>query len=280
MGDFTTMNDHNLDDLIIDNIDPKTSKTKSFLTIIALAIVVLIVAIILTKIVLKDPNEKLVLDESDTEMISPELTLQPAAPKTDTSLKEGKSSQDLALHTPAKETTPKPAPAQPTVIEPTASSLSSQDKTNSTEQAKAEEKARIEKEKAEQARLALEKEKIAAQKALEERLRKEQLAKEASLREQRAAAEKERQERLKREAAAKQAVQTSYYIQVGSFTQTPSSRFLSIIKKSGFDYTITPPNASGSKKLLIGPYSTRAQADTALVRVRDRINKSAFVVKK
>jgi len=276
MGDFTTMNDHNLDDLIIDNIDPKTSKTKSFLTIIALAIVVLIVAIILTKIVLKDPNEKLVLDESDTEMISPDLILQPSTSKTDTSAKESKSSQDLALHTPAKET----VPTQHTVIEPTVSSLSSQKKANSAEQKKAEEKARIEKEKAEQARLALEKEKIAAQKALEEKLRKEAMEKEAALKEERIAAEKERQERLKREAAAKQAVQTSYYIQVGSFTQTPSSRFLSIIKKSGFDYTITPPNASGSKKLLIGPYSTRAQADTALVRVRDRINKSAFVVKK
>ncbi len=269
MGDFTTMNDHNLDDLIIDNIDPKTSKTKSFLTIIALAIVVLIVAIILTKIVLKDPNEKLVLDESDTEMISPELTLQPSTSKTDTPAKESKSSQDLALHTPAKET----IPTQPTVIEPTVTSLSSQEKANSAEQKKAEEKA-------EQTRLALEKEKIAAQKALEEKLRKEAMEKETALKEERIAAEKERQERLKREAAAKQAVQTSYYIQVGSFTQTPSSRFLSIIKKSGFDYTITPPNASGSKKLLIGPYSTRAQADTALVRVRDRINKSAFVVKK
>ncbi len=265
MGDFTTMNDHNLDDLIIDNIDPKTSKTKSFLTIIALAIVVLIVAIILTKIVLKDPNEKLVLDESDTEMISPELTLQPSTPKTDTSVQGSKSSQDLALHTPVQKTAPESVPTQPAVTNPTAST---QEKTDADEQKKAEEEAK-------QARLALEREKIAAQKALEEKLRKE-----AALKEERIAAEKERQERLKREAAAKQAVQTSYYIQVGSFTQTPSSRFLSIIKKSGFDYTITLPNASGSKKLLIGPYSTRAQADTALVRVRDRINKSAFVVKK
>jgi len=67
---------------------------------------------------------------------------------------------------------------------------------------------------------------------------------------------------------------------VGSFTQTPSSHFLSIIKNSGFNYHITPATSAGTKKLLIGPYETRADVDTALVRVRDRINKRAFVVKK
>ena len=270
MGDFTTMNDHNLDDLIIDNIDPKTGKTKSFLTIIALAIVVLIVAIILTKIVLKDPNEKLVLDENDTEMISPELTLQPSAPNTDTSAKESKNPQDLALHTPAQKTAPKADSTHPATTKPTPPA---QEKTDADEQKKA-------KEKADQARLALEKEKIAAQKALEEKLHKDNLKKEVAANKKETALDKEHRKHPKKVSDTKQAAQTSFYIQVGSFTQTPNSRFLSIIKKSGFDYTITPPNASGSKKLLIGPYSTRAQVDTALVRVRDRINKSAFVVKK
>ena len=73
------MNDHNLDDLIIDSPDQKGGKAKGLLTIIALFIVVLIVAIILTKIILKDPNDHQALfDENETEMISPELTLQEA----------------------------------------------------------------------------------------------------------------------------------------------------------------------------------------------------------
>ncbi len=71
------MHDHNLDDLIIDNIEPKNSKTKSFLTIIALFIVVLIVGIILTKILLKTPNVNgLDFEENTTELIAPELQLK------------------------------------------------------------------------------------------------------------------------------------------------------------------------------------------------------------
>ena len=71
------MHDHNLDDLIIDNIEPKNSKTKSFLTIIALLIVVLIVAIILTKNILKTPDENfLAFKEDTTELIAPELQLK------------------------------------------------------------------------------------------------------------------------------------------------------------------------------------------------------------
>ncbi|MEN8726942.1 MAG: hypothetical protein ABF276_03155, partial [Sulfurovum sp.] len=85
------MHDHNLDDLIIDNIEPKNSKTKSFLTIIALLIVVLIVAIILTKILLKTPNGNgLAFEENVTEMIAPELQLketpQPQKAKEEPSL--------------------------------------------------------------------------------------------------------------------------------------------------------------------------------------------------
>ena len=73
------MNDHNLDDLIIENIKPKNGKAKSILTIIALLIVVLIVGIILTKIILKDPNtDQIALEKENSEMISPELTLQNA----------------------------------------------------------------------------------------------------------------------------------------------------------------------------------------------------------
>jgi len=72
----------------------------------------------------------------------------------------------------------------------------------------------------------------------------------------------------------------TYYIQVGSFVKTPSSRFLGIIKNSGFNYKITSRASNGTKKLLIGPYKNRASANAALARVKDRINKSAFVVKK
>ena len=79
------MYDHNLDDLIIDNIEPKNNKTKSFLTIIALLIVVMIVAIILTKILLKTPNNNdLAFEEDVSEMIAPELKLKERAKTPET----------------------------------------------------------------------------------------------------------------------------------------------------------------------------------------------------
>jgi cell division protein FtsN len=66
----------------------------------------------------------------------------------------------------------------------------------------------------------------------------------------------------------------SYYIQVGSFANKPSSRFLSVITNSGFNYKL---HSSG--KLLIGAYSSRSNANRDLPRVKDLINKSAFVIK-
>lgn len=256
------MNDHNLDDLIIDNIDPKNSKTKSFLTIIALAIVVLIVAIILTKIILKDPNEKVVLQEDATELISPELTLQnttPKAPEKVESIKE-----TLALEKKEQKKVAAPvAKTKPAVKMPKKET----EVVKITKEFSQEQAVDLKKEKA--AKLAAEK------KVQEEKALKENLAREKELEAKRLAEAK-----AKEEAAKKVAVSNGYFIQVGSFTQTPSSHFLSVIKNSGFNYQITAPSSAGTKKLLIGPYATRTEVDTALVRVRDRINKSAFVVKK
>lgn len=279
---FSLMNDHNLDDLIIDNIEPKNSKTKSFLTIIALLIVVLIVAIILTKIILKDPNaQKLAFEENNTEMISPELTLQSAAEPKPTkeepklsNIIENVPKAPVQIEEVAKETieTTKEvvqALKQPEVKTKAENSEKEEEK---IQQEYAEiRKARLEKEKAEVKKIEPKKEEI-----------KEEIPKVVkTLPTKMIEKAKERPTgRPVNIPAPKPATTQAYYIQVGSFTQTPSSRFLGIIKKSGFNYKITPATSSGTKKLLIGPYEDRKSVDTALVRVRDRINKSAFVVKK
>jgi len=253
------MNDHNLDDLIIDNIDPKNSKTKSFLTIIALAIVVLIVAIILTKIILKDPQQQAVLEEDDTELISPELTLQhtpktvtaPKAPeKTETIKKEiALGKKETSTHTPTVSTTTK-------------------------------ERVKITEEFSQTAKKDAKKE-IEAKRLAEEKRLKAKEAKRLQVQKAQAKADKKALVQ-KQEIEAKKPTSNlkGYFIQVGSFTQTPSTRFLAVIKNSGFNYHITAASKTGTKKLLIGPYDSRSDADTALVRVRDRINKSAFVIKK
>ena len=254
------MNDHNLDDLIIDNIAPKNGKTKSILTIIALLIVVLIIAIILTKILLKDPNsEQMAIENDATEMISPELTLQNATQKKEPK-KELKEETKLST---IIETEPK-APTETIKKEEIKKEVVV--KTEVTPEEKTvtpiKETVKITKEFSQEAT----KETSAQEKPLPatiiDNAKKQPTGKPVNI-------------------PSEKAVSLSgYYIQVGSFTQTPSSHFLSIIKNSGFTYTITPAIADGTKKLLIGPYQERKTADTALVRVKDRINKSAFIIKK
>ncbi len=268
------MNDHNLDDLIIDNMEPKNGKTKSILTIIALLIVVLIVAIILTKIILKDPNaEQLAFEESHTEMISPELTLQNAtqekAPKEETKLSTIIESEPKApVKTPEvkqeeivkKEEVIKKTEPIKEVVEIT------KEFTQTPTAPKVEPVVKQSVEEIQEKIVKVKEPKKEVAKSLPARILEKA---------------KERPTGKPVNVPTPKATTTqAYYIQVGSFTQTPSTRFLSIIKNSGFNYKITSPTSSGTKKLLIGPYKDRKSADTALVRVKDRINKSAFVVKK
>lgn len=257
------MQDHDLDDLIIDNINPKNSKTKSFLTIIALAIVVLIIAIILTKIILKDPNNNVILEENSIELLSPDLTLQnvteeivkkPLIPIIPTIEKVEKADKVERTKPATINAVTEPilvdTPKEPTTVEKIETVKITND-FNIDEETK---------------RKAAEAKKLAQEEAEKEKV---------------LAAQKEAEAK---EAEAKKAVNQDivnpYFIQVGSFSQTPSQRFLAVIKSSGFQYQITDLSTSGTKKLLIGPYRTKTEADNALVRVKDRINKSAYIIRK
>lgn len=219
------MHDHNLDDLIVDNINPKNTKTKSFLTIIALAIIVLIIAIILTKLVLKQPLNDIVVTHNDTTLISPELTL---------------TQNDDPVKTP---TIAKPSKAQKNTVQ---TDISDKDSIAITEKPKitSEKKPPI---------------KISS-------LFKEETPTEVS--------------KPTPDVSSTASQKRLFYIQVGSFTKTPSERFLSIIRKSGFDYMVTPASANGTKKLLIGPYKTKDAMHDILVQVKERINKSAFIIQR
>jgi|GEM_PF-515960 len=338
------MHDHNLDDLIIDNIEPKSSKFKSFLTIIALLIVILIIAIVLTRILLKTPdNTDLVFEQETAELIAPELKLQetpkPAQSKSagsepslsniiESKLKPStvEEKKPEIVKEPVKEAEvivkkeePKPvvkAPVEPKVEETKEEPVLS----NITEQAvkapvakevsSAEQKAKEAAEKAErEAQEAKRKAELAAKE------KAEQEASEKAEREAKEKAEREAQEAMQREkaAAAKKAQEAAaqkpepvakpvervveqkpvtpqqkpkstsgkkFYVQVGSFKNQPSSRFVSVIKNNGFNYRILRSSTDGTNKLLIGPYEDRASVNRALTQVKDRINKRAFVVKR
>jgi DedD protein len=272
------MNDHNLDDLIIDNIEPKNGKAKSILTIIALLIVVLIVGIILTKIILKDPNaNQIALEKENTEMISPELTLQNV---TKEEIAKPEVEKETLSNIIEKEEPKAPVPTpkveeikKETVVEKTESikeSISEPIKetvkiTNEFVQEPIPNNAKPTNVKIDPI-IETKKEEIKQSKPLPEKIIEKAKEKPSG--------------RPVNIPATKTVTESAYFIQVGSFRKTPSSRFLSIIENSGFNYNITPPSANGIKKLLIGPYENRKTVDTALVRVRDRINKQAFVITK
>ena len=265
------MNDHNLDDLIIDTIEPKNNKAKSFLTIIALIIVALIVGILFIKTMENSPkNTNIGLEENMSDLISPELTLQ-STPKVKAPKEESKLSSMIEEKLTAsakteeikketvvveeKVTVPKKAAAAVSVPKTPKAPA----KAETVPTPKVAEKAPAK---------PAETEKVIVPKSTYQE--KSEPKKEVARAEPAPAAAS----RPSHEAAA------HYYIQVGSFSQTPSTRFLNTIKKHGFSYKVTAPTANGTKKLLIGPYKSRTDADNALVRVKDRINKGAFIVKK
>ena len=272
------MNDHNLDDLIIPNLEPKTSKAKSILTIIALLIVVLIVAIILTSVVLDDKKaDQGLLEENDTEMVSPELTLanvgktkkSDAEPKLNEIIEEELNKPVKAKETPvtldskpesvAKTEEPKPTVPEPEVV-PTPEPV-----VESTPEP--EPKSVVIEHSEEQAPEPIEIPKAETKKVVTPKVVAPVIA-----------APVVTKKPVKKSPPP--VASSTYYIQVGAYKASPSTQIIRSIKNSGFHYTLTAANAKGTKKLLIGPYPNRNAANIALVRVKDRINKSAFVTKK
>lgn len=285
------MHDHNLDDLIIDNIEPKNSKAKSFLTIVALMIVVLIVAIILTKILLKTPNNSdLTFEQDETEMIAPELKLKEAtkAPETE---KESTISRIMESEpkAPASETK-EPVKEEATVLK--------EEKSDSVLSNIAEAEMNA---PAAEPLVAIEKEKDAADiaywKSVQEKRKAEKAVEEGNIEE---AAEETTKvtESIKPKKIpvqntpkpiTKPVVQKSkpktisygnYFVQVGAYKNSPGARFMSVIRNNNYEYTISEPDAKGIKRILIGPYKDSASASRALREIKDRVNKRAFIVKR
>lgn len=60
------------------------------------------------------------------------------------------------------------------------------------------------------------------------------------------------------------------YIQIGAFSKTPTDKYLSDITAKGYNYKLHNMNVQGKElvKVLVGPYTSRAQAENALGSVR------------
>ena len=250
------MNDHNLDDLIIDDIKPERNKGKGILTIVALLITLLIVAIVMTRVFLGESDQNTTtLEQKQEDMISPELRLDASSLDPEADRKELEQLSSMMEETLIE----KPADTQKDLSSSQADPIKSETVqideasepltiTSALKEPTAVEPA--EAEKAPAPEVTPQAAPIAAPKVVK------------------AATEKP----VHKPAPSKpKASSSSYYIQVGSFSKQPSKRFLSVITKNGFHYKLS------KGKLLIGPYSSDAAARRDLPRVKDKINKGAFV---
>ena len=245
--------DHNLDDLIIDDIKPDRSKGKGVLTIIALLIILLIAAIIMTRFFLGESDQNTTMvEQGQDELISPELKLDTSEHNPDADKKELEQLSSM-MEEALVDKKSGPEKSQPQTARP-------QEK-----QAKPEEKqvkAEVPQIKPETVQVDEEAERVKPV----PKVNIETVDKPAPK-----TAEAPARKPVSKPQHGKSRQSSSYYIQVGSFSKKPSSRFLSVISRSGFRYELR------NGKLLIGPYRSDAAARGDLPRVKSKINKGAFI---
>ncbi|WP_297810396.1 SPOR domain-containing protein [uncultured Helicobacter sp.] len=67
-----------------------------------------------------------------------------------------------------------------------------------------------------------------------------------------------------------------FYVQVGSFSKfSPNKQLLGLINDNKFSYRMQ--KSGDNNRLLIGPYSTKQEAQSQLSEIRTKINKDAFI---
>lgn len=253
------MQDHNLDDLIIEE-KPEKGKGKGILAIIVLLIAILSIALIMTRIFLdsNDSNNTVTTEEKQEALISPELQLDSSNHDRESDKKELDQlssilEDELTNKVPTDEKEQSDEKIKPDTMQ--------------IDEAKEESKPTIDI----QVSSPVETQAVAP-------VRQEPIAKPKPVVQKEHVVRKE--PRIKKEPvftprpSQHSASSTgNYYIQVGAFSKQPSSRFLSVITSSGFRYKLS------NGKLLIGPYSNSGAARRDLPRVKDKINKGAFIKK-
>jgi len=251
-----------LDDLIIsDNLGSKKSNdSKNMLTMIGLVLAVLIGAILLTKTVLEEPQKpKIPLEENLTNsaLVQADMNESNASDINESMMLESNTStpanEDINTSVSEKVSTPK------TTVAPVVVAKKIVEKTVTKEAVK---KPLPVKEKVDtKTEVKTEKKDVNKTTTAKTEVKTETKTKTVT-------------ENIKKE----QATNETYYAQVGSFSTKPNDGFISIIKSNGYSYKVVT-GQNGSSKILIGPYSGREKATIALVKIKDRINKSAFLVK-
>lgn len=234
------MNEHNLDDLIIGDPAPAGKKSKSFLAMIALVVIILLGGILLSKMILGTSDEEVtVADQNQTEFVSPELIpLDGNRKKRDNDLKPiGKetlpSASKVKKQTAKKQTAKKQAKQQEVTRKVTQKKPVTQTKPQTT----------------------------APKKSVPKR-------------------ETKPTKRVKKQPKASTLFAEGkpvYYIQIGAFNRPPNPKFLNKIESAGLKYVINKNEKT--RRVRVGPYGSYAEAKAALSDVNSSIGIMGFVVK-
>lgn len=235
----------NLEDIMIDNGDSQ-KQLKKILMIVALVIVILIVAIAATKIIIGD-------SEQETKNNPPVNAPSPAV---------NDDKEPLFEEVPMQ--TDENADAE-------LEKMITQLRDSETRQ---QEKEKIEQANAQTSSVAPEKDKADVTNPKEKTPTPVENKKEDTVKEK---------EIVKKAPVTQEydpyKVSNGWYVQVGSFSKfAPNQGFLNSIKENGYKYYFyrTQVNDIQVTKVIIGPYSTKAQVDKEKVVIRKAINDKAF----
>lgn len=271
------MNDHNLEDLIVEEIQPKSSTGKNILTILALLIIILFVAIFLMRTLLdiapSIEEHNLTFEQNNSQKIDTELTLNNIV-SLDNPNKANSNLSDIVEDAPSEPEAPE---EQQTLIETNSTELNNTNSVKVHEDTVKEEEPLVEDESSTS---------TPSQEITETAIvpvippKPKNVKKRVHQTTQKVKESHKQASKQTYQKPTQQSKKTHYYIQVGSYRKHPSTEFLAIIRKTGFRYKVTPTNSRGIRQLLIGSYPNRSSANHALKQVQDRINKKAFVVKR
>ena len=247
------MNDHNLDDLIIGDPEPGGGKSRSFLSLIALVLIILIVGVLLAKLIFSGPEEIESTEQTElTGMVNPAGQAKKQGAKARPAEQIPDELKPITRETLPENEALKPLPS-PTAHEKKSLAPKKVEKplplrTGKTPQTvkKAETSA---------------KPKI--------RLETKPKPKPAQL--------------FKKVPSTSKTAKTgttkrSYYIQLGSFKRMPEQKFLDRIKNAG--YTPLIIRSGDMIKVRIGTYGSYAEAKAKLPEIKSKLGIAGFVVRK
>jgi len=267
--------DNTLDDLILTEPEPEKAKSKGLLALLALVILLIIVGAILAKMIFSEPTSK-------DAKLKDEQKVEVTANDDKKGIKGANS--DLA----PLNTDPDLAPLSEGDTQMPASvdtvDIDEEKPTNANKKVKATKTLN-----GDSTKIALEEEDLGVAPVVNASTKK--ITKKESdieddvevdkvvVKEKPIKTHKKEEKRVEQRSKPKKRLiggRGNVYIQVGSFVKGPEQSFINKIRRAGFKFRIKSQN--GYRRVYVGPFESRKEAQKYLGLVRSKINPEAFIV--